>query len=94
MKKIPFCRFKTWNGIEYSFFYKKPHNSHRADGLCFNPEYKNPRIYVSPNLKKRRMLAVIIEEIIHSHIWELNEKKTRKLASNIARILWKSGWRL
>lgn len=95
MRNVPFYRFKNWDGIQYSFFYKKPHSSHRADGLCSYPRYKNPRIYVRPTLKPKRKLAVIIEEIIHAHLWEeLNEKKTRRLAGNIARVLLKSGWKL
>jgi hypothetical protein len=68
--------------------YAKPHGRYKASGLCDNPNSKNPSILVDPSLKKRRQLNVIIEEVFHAHLYDLPEKKARKFAANLGKVIY------
>ena len=48
MKK-PDYLFTNGNDRKFEFYFRKPHKTHNADGLCLNPDvYENPKIYVDP----------------------------------------------
>lgn len=82
-------KFKNFEKVEYSVYYLKPHPRYKADGLCDNPSEKKPQIIIDPALKKRRMLNVIIEEVFHAHFYDLPEKKARKFAANLGKLIYK-----
>jgi hypothetical protein len=48
-KKEEFFTFKNREGVEYIVLFKKPHGKHfdEADGVCYSPEDKRPRIYIN-----------------------------------------------
>ena len=81
-------KFKNFEGIEYSVDYVKPHSRYCADGLCDNPDNKNPSIIVNPKLQTRRQLNVLIEEVFHAHLYDLPEKKARKFAANLGKLIY------
>ena len=81
-------KFKNFEGIEYEVIYAKPHNRYRAEGLCDNPNNKHPSIIVDPKLKTRRQLNVLIEEVFHAHLYDLPEKKARKFAANLGKLIY------
>lgn len=81
-------KFKNFEGKEYEIFYAKPHSRYRADGLCDNPNVKNPSIIVNPKLQTRRQLNVLIEEVFHAHLYDLSEKKARKFAANLGKVIY------
>ena len=82
-------KFKNFEGIEYSVRYLKPPPKYKAVGLCDDPSSLKPMIIIDPTLKKRRELNVIIEEMFHAHLWDLPEKKARKFAANLGKVIYK-----
>jgi hypothetical protein len=82
-------KFKNFDGKEYEVLYLKPHYKHNADGLCDNPDiHKHPSILINPKLNKRRQLNVLIEEVFHAHLYELPERKARKFAANLGKLIY------
>ena len=81
-------KFKNFEGIEYTVNYNKPLGKYNASGLCDNPDIKNPAILVDPTLQKRRQLNVLIEEVFHAHLYHLPEKKARKFAANLGKLIY------
>ena len=81
-------KFKNFEGVEYEVIYAKPHHRYQAEGLCDNPKNKNPSIIISPNLNKKRQLNVLIEEVFHAHLFDLPEKKARKFAANLGKLVY------
>jgi len=81
-------KFKNFEGKEYEVVYAKPHHSYRADGLCDNPNTKRPSIVINPSLLTRRQLNVLIEEVFHAHLYDLPEKKARKFAANLGKLIY------
>ena len=61
------------------------------------PMVKVPIIRLKNSLMRsnraRRQLAVIIEEMLHAHDFNLTEKIVRKYAANTMKLLYKIGWR-
>lgn len=81
-------KFKNFEGVEYTVNYNKPPIKYNAAGLCENPYEKYPQIYVDPSLKKHRQLNVLIEEVFHAHLYDLPEKKARKFAANLGKLIY------
>ena len=81
-------KFKNFEGVEYTVNYNKPHSRLRASVLCDNPNIKNPQIHVDPTLLTRRQLNVLIEEVFHAHLYDLPEKKARKFAANLGKLIY------
>ncbi len=81
-------KFKNFEGKQYTVNYNKPHAKYKAAGLCINPEFKHPYISVDPTLKPRRQLNVLIEEVFHAHFFDLPEKKARKFAANLGKLIY------
>lgn len=81
-------KFKNFEGKEYTVNYNKPLAKYKAAGLCDNPNGKKPSIIVDPTLKTRRQLNVLIEEVFHAHLYDLPEKKARKFAANLGKLIY------
>jgi len=82
-------KFKNFEGKEYTVNYNKPpHFRIKVDGLCDNPDSKHPAITVNPTLKTRRQLNVLIEEVFHAHLYNLPERKARKFAANLGKLIY------
>jgi len=81
-------KFKNFEGIEYIVNYNKPLGRQNASGLCDPPKTENPQIHVDPRLLTRRQLNVLIEEVFHAHLFDLPERKARKFASNLGKLIY------
>lgn len=81
-------KFKNFEGVEYIVNYNKPPARYKASGLCESPNSKCPTISVDPTLMTRRQLNVLIEEVFHAHLFDLPEKKARKFAANLGKLIY------
>ena len=88
-------RFTNQNKKKYKIYLSV--NPVKRDGDCDPPCAKPPVIRLKNNLmrqnRSRRQLAVIIEEMLHAHDFNLTEKIVRKYAANTMKLLYKLGWR-
>lgn len=80
---------KNFENKEIEIIYGKIEPKFKADGLCDNPEaYKKPMIIIDKDLKQRRQLNVLIEEVFHAYFFELPEWKARKFAANLGKVIY------
>jgi hypothetical protein len=78
--------FKNFEKKEYEVqFVQIPAKEH-AEGLCYPPE--TGIIMVHKNLKTRRQLNVLIEEVFHAHFFDLPEWKARKFSANLGKLIY------
>lgn len=52
-----------------------------------------PRVIVHDQLEPQQELEITIHEMLHSGLWDIGEEAVAELAEDIARGLWKRGWR-
>lgn len=64
-----------------------------ALGDCSHPPGRHPTIRIRSNLRSLRKLDAEIHELLHASRPELDEEAVDRTASEIARALWKIGWR-
>jgi len=81
-------KFKNFEGVEYTVNYNKTLGRQNASGLCDSPEIESPQIHVDPRLLTRRQLNVLIEEVFHAHLFDLSERKARKFAANLGKLVY------
>lgn len=75
---------------KYNLVYKK---LKKCDGFCSHPDYPNRTITVDNTLKDPRLLEVIIHECLHGLLWVLDEETVENGSTDIAKVLWKLGYR-
>jgi hypothetical protein len=63
------------------------------DGTCDSPQDKNKTINIVQSLRGERRLDVIVHEILHAADWHKDEEWVETVASDIARTLWRLGYR-
>jgi len=83
----PSSEFENNDQITYKVIWREPNsgdlkgsNVKEADGLCFSPQMKNPKILINPKLKFKRKLQVLIEECYHAFFFDEPEYKAKKFA--------------
>jgi len=81
-------KFKNFEDIEYTVNYNKPLGRQNASGLCDSPDKEYPQIHIDPRLLTRRKLNVLIEEVFHAHLFDLPERKARKFAANLGKLIY------
>lgn len=80
-------------GKRYRFTFTR-RLARRTAGECDHPEAPPPRrIRVSPDLDEEEKLTIIIHEILHAADWSKEEWWVEQAATDIARILWRLGYR-
>ena len=62
-------------------------------GLCDAPSTVNKAISVDPKIRDEVELEVFIHEMIHAAHWDLAEDAVAETAADIARALWRLGYR-
>ena len=62
-------------------------------GECQAPFIKNREMCIPAMGHKLVDLDTIIHESLHACIWDLDEEAVHESAKDIARILWRLGWR-
>jgi len=67
-----------------------------CDGECDPPNKKKKQIRLPARLKRdqRRLLTVILHECLHASDWSKDESWVEPIAEDLARILWRTGFRL
>lgn len=61
-----------------------------ADGLC---DLYGRSIKIRKSLRGERQLEVIIHEVLHGCHWDLDEVAITETAKDLARVLWRLGYR-
>lgn len=64
------------------------------DGYCTPPDEPGRTIAVRSTLKGQRRLEVEIHEMLHAAMWSLDEECVRTVAHDLAKVLWRLGYRL
>lgn len=63
-------------------------------GLCDPPNLPNKSIKVACQLKDEESLEVLVHELIHSSGWSLlSEDYVSEFSRDLARVLWRLGYR-
>jgi len=62
-------------------------------GECSDPNMPNPMIRYYVGLKNTRRLDVLIHEMLHGCFWDISEEAIQFPATDIARVLWRMGYR-
>jgi hypothetical protein len=62
-------------------------------GECDSPSDANKEIRILYTLRGVQLLEVIIHELLHAALWDIDEEAISEAARDIARILWKLGFR-
>ena len=64
------------------------------DGDCDSPTSHKKRIRVRKDIKsKRRLLEVLVHEVIHALNWDKDEQAVVEESAAVAATLWKAGFR-
>ena len=85
----PDFKFKNSQEVEYSVFLKKPRE---CEGICYNPNEKEPKIYINPRGKKG-LLNTCIHEFTHAFFWDKTEVNVTQFANAVSKFLYQQGWR-
>lgn len=64
-----------------------------ARGLCDHPEEPRRAIKVSSELQGEEELEVLIHEMLHAGLWDLDESVVETLGEDLAAALWRMGYR-
>ena len=83
--------FKNSKGVEYELIFRKPNKNcygEPCDGICYDPEEKNPKILISPYLTKQSELNTIIHEMAHAFFWDKPEADIFAYANAVSRMLY------
>lgn len=63
------------------------------DGRCDPPDQTGKTITIALRLRGERHLCVLIHEMLHAVGWHIDEQHIDQTASDIARVLWRLGYR-
>ena len=61
--------------------------------MCDPPNEPGKRIRIRQGLKGERELDTLIHELMHAAHWDLDEQAVNDTAEDIARVLWRLGYR-
>ena len=62
-------------------------------GECDSPDTHGKEIRIATDIKNQDELEIIIHELLHAADWSKDEEWVEAIAYDIARILWKLGWK-
>ena len=62
-------------------------------GECDSPDTNGKEIRIATDLTKQDELEIIIHELLHAADWSKDEEWVEVIADDIARVLWKLGWK-
>lgn len=79
----------TFNGVKFDIDVCGP-----GDGECDSPFGGKPTIRIHADLKERKGLETAIHESLHACFWAKSEEKVEQTAKDVARFLWRLGFRL
>jgi hypothetical protein len=62
-------------------------------GDCDPPTARGKEIRVASRLRGEERLEVLLHELVHAGIWNLDEQFVDQFAHDAARVLWRLGYR-
>lgn len=62
-------------------------------GLCDDPKRARPEIWLKQSLSEKDMLDTTVHELLHALFPDLSEESVTKAGTEIAKVLWKLGYR-
>lgn len=65
----------------------------QSDGFCDAPSERQKRIRIADDQGGQLELDTLIHEVIHAADWNQSEEWVTQVARDLARILYKMGWR-
>lgn len=68
-----------------------PNLANRGD--CDPPHQPGKEIRVSSTLRGEELLEVLLHELVHAAGWHLDESFVERFAADVARALWRLGYR-
>jgi hypothetical protein len=68
-----------------------PNMANRGD--CDPPEKPGKEIRISSRLRGEERLEVLIHELVHTASWHIDEGFAEQYARDVARVLWRLGYR-
>jgi hypothetical protein len=75
-------RGKYWN-------IRRVSNLGNARGSCDPPTKPNKEIKLLSSLRGQELLEVMLHEILHAALWDLDEEAIEETAEDAARAIWK-----
>ena len=82
----------SFNGIRYDIKIYDP-NDARIDGLCDPPTGSGQALRIFTDIETRKGLETCIHEALHACYWAKTEDKVEQTARDVARLLWRLGFR-
>jgi len=79
----------TFNKVNYEIDISGP-----LDGVCNSPKGSNSVLRICVPLESCKGLETAIHESLHACFWAKTEDKVEQTAKDIARFLWRLGYRL
>ncbi len=80
-------------GKRYRITRLSRHQSKKLDGTCDDPSTPNKAIETDPRLKGQVHLETVLHEALHAAYFDLSEEAIGDAARDIARLLWRLGYR-
>ena len=62
-------------------------------GECDSPDTHQKQIRICKTIKEEEELEVLLHELLHAADWSKDEEWVEDASCDIARILWKLGWK-
>lgn len=64
-----------------------------VDGLCDPPAALAKSITIRKGLPMRDELRVLIHEMLHAGLWDLDEQAVDEISTDISNVLMRDGWK-
>ncbi len=95
MKRITKPYKAIFRGVKYHILWRDPVGFPKATagGACESPLKKHPIIEISPSLRGRNKLRVLIDEGTHACLWDLDNESVAECSTSMAEWLWDCGLR-
>ena len=65
----------------------------KCKGYCESPDKKNKEIVIKKDLPPKEELDTTLHELLHAADWSKDEEWVDQVGTDIAKILWRLGWR-
>ena len=88
----------TFRGKRYRIIWRIP-KRHKEEGkqdslgVCESRDSKSPCLCIQNGQNELENLATHIHEALHASLWDLDEAAIQETADDLARFLWRCGYR-
>jgi hypothetical protein len=90
MRAIEKVKSITICGKRYKFGLKR---LRQARGLTDHPKTKNKGVSIDVREHGKKLLATLLDELIHCAIWEIDNTVVDTISDDMAEVLWRCGLR-